>query len=75
MIVYPPDLEEGYAKQLASGATFMTIICILFATANIWGLIVAWKARKEIIDVYKQEEPAELDNMENIAQISSTIPQ
>ena len=51
----------------------MTTICIFVATANIWALVVSWKARKEIIDVYKQEDPAELDQMENIAEINSTI--
>ena len=51
----------------------MTTICIFVATANIWVLVVSCKARKEIIDVYKQEDPAELDQMENVAEISSTI--
>jgi LPS O-antigen subunit length determinant protein (WzzB/FepE family) len=72
MIIYPPDIET---KMWASFSIFMTITCIFVATANIYALVVAWKARKEIIDVYKQEEPAQLDNMENIEQISSTIPQ
>ena len=80
MIVYPPDVEEGgnqegYTNILSANATAMTIICFFVATANIWPLVVAWKARKEIIDIDKQEEPAQLDNMENMAQISSTIPQ
>jgi len=65
--------EEGNEQQLASNAILMTTICIFVATANIWALVVSWKARKEIIDVYKQEDPAELDKMENIAEISSTI--
>ena len=65
--------EEGNEQQLASNGILMTTICIFVATANIWALVVSWKARKEIIDVYKQEEPAELDKMENIAEISSTI--
>ena len=65
--------EEGNGQQLGFNAILMTTICIFVATANIWALVVSWKARKEIIDVYKQEDPAELDKMENIAEISSTI--
>ena len=65
--------EEGNEQQLASNGILMTTICIFVATANIWALVVSWKARKEIIDVYKQEDPAELDQMENIAEINSTI--
>ena len=63
MMTYPADVET---KMWASFAIFMTIICIFVATANIYALVVAWKARKEIVDAYKQEEPAQLDNMGHI---------
>ena len=69
MIVVPPEYDwkpHAYTMMITS---FFAVI------ANVWAIFVSWKARKEIKDLYKQEEPEGGDKMENIAEISSTIQQ
>ena len=46
----------------------MVVICICVGIANIWPMFIAWKARNEINNVYKQEEPTELTSQEPNAQ-------
>ena len=60
IIFYPPNQEESGIKQQSSDAGFMMVICICVGIANIWPIFIAWKARKEVNNVYKQEEPTEL---------------
>ena len=66
IIFYPANQgqEESEVKRHVTDAGFMVVICICVGIANIWPIFIAWKARKEINNVYKLEEPTELTSQE-----------
>ena len=68
IIFYSANHDESEVKRQVSDAGFMVVICICVGIANVWPMFIALKARREINNVYKQEEPKELTSQEPNAQ-------